>query len=188
MKAILTILTLTALTFFAGAAAAQTADGSTPAVEDVCDIPELSGGAWGLCNAYCEAMDCHCFLDDTCVPNASQNACDKVKERYTAKAGSVPLPCEQALCPCADPEQWADQTWTAIVTEDLGYVHSGCSENLVTTSNLGFDQFASVEIDAANDLGSCSYGDGLDGNQVSNSFPLTADEASACAALLPACS
>ena len=35
---------------------AQTPDGLTPSEETVCDRYE--GNAFGLCNAYCEAMDC----------------------------------------------------------------------------------------------------------------------------------
>ena len=35
---------------------ALTPDGKTPAEETVCE--GLSGAAFGLCNAYCEAMDC----------------------------------------------------------------------------------------------------------------------------------
>ena len=40
------------------AATAQTADGLTPAVEDICTKWGLSGQVNGLCKAYCEAMDC----------------------------------------------------------------------------------------------------------------------------------
>ena len=46
-----------------------------------------SGAAYGLCNAYCEAMDCDG------APQASQNACDKVASKYTNIAG-LTMPCE----------------------------------------------------------------------------------------------
>ena len=49
---------LGAVIFFAAGnnVLAKTPDGVTPAEETVCD--GLSGAAFGLCNAYCEAMDC----------------------------------------------------------------------------------------------------------------------------------
>jgi len=37
---------------------AQTADGATPATDTICDSVGLIGEDRGLCNAYCEAMDC----------------------------------------------------------------------------------------------------------------------------------
>jgi hypothetical protein len=69
---------------------AQTADGETPAVEDVCSEAGLSGKAYGLCNAYCEAMDC-----DAAEPQANANACDRVYTKIVdATGGGFP--------PCAD--------------------------------------------------------------------------------------
>lgn len=88
----LTILTFCTLAVFAGPAMAQTVDGETPAEETVCDI--LDGRAWGLCNAYCEAMDC-----DSAVPNANRQACDRVKGKF-ASLGQGDLPCEPVICPC----------------------------------------------------------------------------------------
>ncbi len=43
----------------------------TPDEETVCD--GFEGAAYGLCNAYCEAMDC-----DSKEPQASDTACEKV--------------------------------------------------------------------------------------------------------------
>ena len=60
------------LVIFAGTATASTADGLTPAEETVCDGAGLTGALWGLCNAYCEAMDC-----DSGAPKASLEACRK---------------------------------------------------------------------------------------------------------------
>ncbi len=45
-----------ALSMFGLPAIAQTPDGETPAEEVVC--ADETGAAKGLCNAYCEAMDC----------------------------------------------------------------------------------------------------------------------------------
>ena len=69
---------------------AKTPDGETPAVEDVCSL--LTGAAFGLCNAYCEAMDCH--LED---PKASSTACGKVGDKLVAITGEDP-PCEEEVC------------------------------------------------------------------------------------------
>jgi len=88
----LAVVTLCIFAMFAGSALAQTADGQTPAEENVCDV--LDGAAWGLCNAYCEAMDC-----DSASPNASRVACDKVKGKF-ASLDQGDLPCEAVVCPC----------------------------------------------------------------------------------------
>lgn len=72
-------------------ATAKTPDGRTPAEETVCD-GEV-GAAFGLCNAYCEAMDC-----DSADHHASDAACSRVKSNFERKTGR-PLPCE-VVCPC----------------------------------------------------------------------------------------
>lgn len=90
----------------AGMAHASTADGQTPAEETVCDV--YSGAAFGLCNAYCEAMDCELLDDgdDFTNPNASVNACMKVKDNFMKITGETALPCDcpagngQFGCPC----------------------------------------------------------------------------------------
>ena len=64
---------------------AQTPDDMTPAEEDVCDV--LEGSAYGLCNAYCEAMDC-----DSEEAQASDEACEKVLGNYETKT-DVRMPC-----------------------------------------------------------------------------------------------
>ncbi len=66
-------------------ASAQTPDGKTPAVETVCDGEK--GAAFGLCNAYCEAMDC----DN--LPEASPGACEAVRGQFNRITGRD-LPCE----------------------------------------------------------------------------------------------
>lgn len=72
-------------------ATAKTPDGQTPAEETVCD--GQAGAAFGLCNAYCEAMDC-----DSMDHRASDTACSRVKRNYERMTGR-PLPCE-VVCPC----------------------------------------------------------------------------------------
>src|SRR5215213_9166123 len=82
----------------AGMAQAQTPDGETPAEETVCD--NETGAAFGLCNAYCEAMDC-----DSDDPQASDTACSRVRGKFTQITGRD-LPCEAPPldCPCAEVE------------------------------------------------------------------------------------
>jgi len=67
----------------------STPDGETPAVEQVCD--DYTGAAFGLCNAYCEAMDC---ADD---PNADQQACDKLEDELNARTGRD-IACAASVC------------------------------------------------------------------------------------------
>ena len=51
-----------------------------------------SGAAYGLCFAFCEAMDC---TDDE--PSASATACLKTKNTYIQLTGKVALPCEEGV-------------------------------------------------------------------------------------------
>ena len=89
MKAHLT-LAFALLLICTGAVLAQTPDGQTPAEETVCD--NETGAAYGLCNAYCEAMDC-----ESANPSASANACSKVRSKFQNITGRD-ITCE--VCPC----------------------------------------------------------------------------------------
>jgi hypothetical protein len=60
----------------------------TPAEETVCHDAGLTGALWGLCNAYCEAMDC-----DFATPDASETACQKVLGNFQKKSGGLLPPC-----------------------------------------------------------------------------------------------
>lgn len=100
MKAHLT-LSFALLLVCSGAALAQTPDWMTPSQETVCDGE--SGAAYGLCNAYCEAMDC-----ESANRQASDAACTKVRDKFMNIAGHA-LPCETCpapppgtTCPCVD--------------------------------------------------------------------------------------
>lgn len=79
------------LVLAAGSVFAKTPDGKPPSVETICDNEH--GAAFGLCNAYCEAMDCT-------DPNqaASNQGCASVKANFEKKTGR-PLPC-LVQCPC----------------------------------------------------------------------------------------
>lgn len=92
MRKSLWILVVVAVFVGTGSASAKTPDGKPPSQETVCDNEQ--GAAYGLCNAYCEAMDCT-------DPNqhASDQGCESVKRNFEKKTGR-PLPC-LVTCPCA---------------------------------------------------------------------------------------
>ena len=69
-----------------------TPDGQPPSEETVCN--GLDGALFGLCNAYCEAMDC-----DSPNHHASDTACARVLDNYRKHSGGQPPPCA-ATCPC----------------------------------------------------------------------------------------
>ena len=96
MRNLLNILFFVLLASFAGIALAQTPDGDPPAVEDPCEAPWINGAAFGLCNAYCEAMDCECRERTDCEPHANDRACDRVRDRFI-QLTARDLPCE-AFC------------------------------------------------------------------------------------------
>lgn len=107
MRKSLWILVLGFVVIGAGSVLAKTPDGQTPAQETVCDME--TGAAYGLCNAYCEAMDCT-------DPNqrASDQGCESVKENFEKKTGR-PLPCT-LTCPCPEVLQlFADIVSGAVV-------------------------------------------------------------------------
>ena len=95
MKASLTLaFALLLICTGTGAALAQTPEDTPPSDETVCD-GEV-GAAYGLCNAYCEAMDC-----DSDDPQASETACSKVQSKFQNITGRD-VPCEVPVtCPCA---------------------------------------------------------------------------------------
>lgn len=92
MQKILWLLSLAVLAALLPASA-STPDGQTPSEETVCD--GQTGAAYGLCNAYCEAMDC-----DSPAPHASPTGCSRVAANYTRITGE-PLPCA-VDCPCPE--------------------------------------------------------------------------------------
>jgi len=71
----------------AATANAQTADGQTPASEDICTKWGMTGKINGLCNAYCEAMDC-----DAAKPQASEQACTRLLQKIETALGDKPFP------------------------------------------------------------------------------------------------
>ncbi len=78
-----------------GAAYAQTSE------EDVCD--GYTDNAWGLCNAFCTAMDCDGDRND------SGQACGRVADNFMRATGETSMPCiataaatdtQPGSCPC----------------------------------------------------------------------------------------
>ncbi len=105
---------------------AQTPDGLPPAGETVCD--NESGAAYGLCNAYCEAMDCELANDSNpnTEPNASATACSKVRSKFQNITGRD-IPCEVS-CPCTSIPEFNAQLAGANSCIDFGhavYVSTG---------------------------------------------------------------
>jgi len=78
--------TMLAVLSFAPMSLAQTADGETPAEETVCD--EFNGAMYGLCVAYCEAMDCQ--HGDWL---ATDEACERVLTNYMTHSDGEMPPC-----------------------------------------------------------------------------------------------
>jgi hypothetical protein len=64
-----------------------TPDGMTPAVEDICTKWGYEGKVNGLCNAYCEDMDC-----DSASPQASETACNRVFDKIIVGLDGAPFP------------------------------------------------------------------------------------------------
>lgn len=83
-----------------------TPDGVPPSREVVCD--GLQGASYGLCNAYCQAMDC-----DSGAPQASPSACGKVAGLFARITGQG-LPCD---CPCT----LQMPGWMAGLNGELGF-------------------------------------------------------------------
>jgi hypothetical protein len=77
----LNVLVVAGLFLISGGLCAQTPDGQTPADEDVCDV--YSGKAFGLCNAYCEALDCDSWESQ----NYEEMACARLLSRFETLTG-----------------------------------------------------------------------------------------------------
>jgi hypothetical protein len=67
--------------------------------ESACEDAGLEASVLGLCNAYCDAMDC-----TSASANASDTACEAVKSEYLVTTGHSSLPCEEPkTCKCLNP-------------------------------------------------------------------------------------
>ncbi len=158
-----------------------TPDDDPPSVETVCDGE--SGAAFGLCNAYCEAMDCDLGEE----ANASPTACGKVRDRYMQLTGED-LPCEASVCPCADAGLASWDAISAGATCDYEPHPDDCGPGSLISigSTISFEIFAfSIQ---GNDTGFCigppnSCGDFIPTRTIVGVSP---DQAAACDAFLAA--
>lgn len=154
-KAALAIVTACVINF---PVLAETADGVTPAVEDVC--AGQIGAALGLCNAYCEAMDC-----DSADALAAPEACGRVRDKYQTLTGSD-LPCEDGTCPC--------NSFT-IAPSEIGWTASNgvCYYNYPTgyATLLGGPVYLTVYYNASNRLCRSQY-PAIGGGLVTEDLPL----------------
>jgi hypothetical protein len=158
------ILALGVLTAIPLPAAAQTADGQTPAQETACN--GQTGAAYGLCTSYCEAMDC-----DSTAPDASPTACNKVYDNFRRLTGQEP-PC---LCPCA--AGWGQvQQFAADANLPVTFCAAGNEESQV---HFGSD---AVRLNLVSYTVEGSYCTGWTGSPspIVSISPLTAAQISAC--------
>ena len=89
-KTVLMMAVVGAMAFIATPAEAQrTGDHIVPSIETVCDGDPFS---FGLCNAYCEALDC-----ESATPLGTPRACSNLLRNYKKKSGGAAPPC---ACPC----------------------------------------------------------------------------------------
>ncbi len=88
---LLSVFLLAVCMMIAGPALAGRSHRAAPPHDSACSSAGLKGPAWGLCNAYCEAMDC-----DGASPRASSRACERVLRNFRNKAQGEAPPCLMA--------------------------------------------------------------------------------------------
>ena len=162
MKLSQSILVLSLLVLFTGAAAAQ---------DDPC--AGLDGNAYGLCNAYCEAMDC-----DSPNQPASERACERKFQQFQLLTGEVP-PCEGVTCPCID-----DQYPIFTSFADGSRLITGCSvddtpgDSMVMTIDSSLASATVTIVDG--EVPTCAAADSPD----FETLMITKEQAMECGALL----
>jgi|GEM_PF-2447340 len=162
--------------------------------EDPC--ANETGAAYGLCIAYCDAMDC----DGD--PNADPTACERVAANFGDHAdGRVP-PCEvpPVACPCVD-LAFSGVTWTTLVDapEQIATVSviNSNGANIVSLGGVsGTTNYTTTSVDCTDtQFGGCNSAFGFvstacgisvtGGNPPTSSMTgFTAAEAQACNQLL----
>lgn len=175
MKVIPKLSLLCLLVLFGGTAAAQTPDGEPPSAEDVC--AGLSGDAYGICNAYCEAMDC-----DSPERKASERACEQKYQKFRELTDEDP-PCGVA-CPCIGRDfpvftSFADGT-REITACTLEVMDPETTLMTIDSSAAGADVFIVGE------NATCEASDPVPVPALSEEDFITPAQASACIALLVA--
>ncbi len=129
---------------------AQTADMETPAFETICDADR--GAAFGLCTAYCEAMDC-----ESAVPQASQIACDRVRNKYENVTGHKP-PCLPNVCPCLSGLEKDTDWFTSATTSESCFANTLGPAYIEIRGTTNLDPlFLLYDIQTSGFIDSCSY-------------------------------
>ena len=91
---------------------AQTQDGIPADEETICDDAGLTGSAWDLCNAYCQAQDCD-------LPGVVKKSCEMLKKNFAKHTGTDVMPCDIVACAiCGDPDK-CNMTGTLGVCEEM---------------------------------------------------------------------
>lgn len=154
---------------FASSTRLGTPDGIPPSEETVCD--GLTGAAYGLCTAYCGAMDC-----DSGDPQASQRACDRVGENFARITGGAP-PC---TCPCVGriPDFIEALNGDFGLTACIGFSLAGFSD-FVALQTADPVRFPGSQTVIPGSYGFCGFAFGPGGD-----LQITFEEAEACNALI----
>lgn len=74
----------------------------------ICTAAGLTGGALGLCETYCDTLDC------TAPENAGSGACTAIQSQYLAATGEA-FPCERTDCELLEP---------ALLFERISLIHN----------------------------------------------------------------
>jgi hypothetical protein len=82
---------LALLLALAGRAITQTPDKQPPSQEASCD--GLTGAAFGICNAYCEAQDCDVH---------ARPSCERLRAKFLKATGHDRFPCDRRPCRAAE--------------------------------------------------------------------------------------
>lgn len=176
MRLIIPCIAVT-LAFAAGPAFASTPDGETPAVETVCD--GLTGAEWGLCNAYCEAMDC-----DSEYPSASDSACERVLSNFQEHADGEDPPCLEpvgpVVCPCFTAAE-LDAVLFERCPDGDGTVACRDIEGSQTSIFCNADQGSDPAVEAVSQAnGICVFTDNVDFDPQIISYELSEEEIALC--------
>ncbi|MCA9651021.1 MAG: hypothetical protein H6712_24690 [Myxococcales bacterium] len=150
-----------------------TPDFETPSAESICDGYE--GKAWGLCNAYCEAMDCELANDGdpSTEPNASAQACSQVASKFDQVSDGALLPCEVPACPCFA----YDGFISAIDSSSPDALY--CTDDATGLVSESLEGAWGVGIWDYGDIGVCGWYDYYNGYDLGFA-EITSEEAQAC--------
>jgi len=173
----LSILATGALLVAGGVCLAQTADGSPPSDESVCSVlHDATPALFGLCVAYCEALDCDLIsLDgETEAVQCNKHPDPRILELYNRhrREGDPGMPClSPSPCPCWTTNEIDDivpvfAPWIdTVCRNDLSFATGGTCAGLNTAFSLCTGVYLSPQGGAiVNNLGSgvftCYYARG----------------------------